>query len=333
MATDNNLEQYQSTLYAFFQGSGEIYVGGITWFNEENKWIINWVNIGNKLNADDAKRARKDPCMVVVGTDLFVIGGLNSKSQRITNSWGYRLSQTGTWFEVMDYLMTKRANATCIVDKSSKDIFTIGGNKEGPLTVEIGRYLANKESVYDRLMGYKCKNEANATEENNCYHIQLKNNTFEKGHKIYAFQLDNDDGNAYTTIVIGWGANNSFKAIRLHNDEQRNFSLALVKSFSTLIPLFSSNYTKLVLEALADTGNNNFHVVPIKTIGFHACMKRVPFRTKGKLVIPAPEASNNQLGYWWDKKNKFKKEKRNYSYDEYYYYLNPTDSDDEQTWI
>ena len=39
LATDNVLEQYQSTVYAFFQGSGQIFVGGITWSNE-GKWIV-----------------------------------------------------------------------------------------------------------------------------------------------------------------------------------------------------------------------------------------------------------------------------------------------------
>ena len=39
LGTDNVLEQYQNSMYAFFQGSGEIYVGGIVWSNE-GKWIV-----------------------------------------------------------------------------------------------------------------------------------------------------------------------------------------------------------------------------------------------------------------------------------------------------
>ena len=39
LATDNVLEQYQSTIYAFFQGSGQIFVGGIIWSNRR-KWIV-----------------------------------------------------------------------------------------------------------------------------------------------------------------------------------------------------------------------------------------------------------------------------------------------------
>ena len=39
LGTDNVLEQYQNSMYAFFQGSGEIYVGGIVWSNE-GQWIV-----------------------------------------------------------------------------------------------------------------------------------------------------------------------------------------------------------------------------------------------------------------------------------------------------
>ena len=39
LATDNVLEQYQSTIYAFFQGSGQIFVGGIIW-STKNEWIV-----------------------------------------------------------------------------------------------------------------------------------------------------------------------------------------------------------------------------------------------------------------------------------------------------
>ena len=43
LATDNVLEQYQSTIYAFFQGSGQIFVGGIIW-STEGKWIVSNIN-------------------------------------------------------------------------------------------------------------------------------------------------------------------------------------------------------------------------------------------------------------------------------------------------
>ena len=40
LATDNVLEVYQNTVYAFFEGTGEIYVGGIVWARAYNKWIV-----------------------------------------------------------------------------------------------------------------------------------------------------------------------------------------------------------------------------------------------------------------------------------------------------
>ena len=39
LGTDKVLEQYQNTMYAFFQGSGEIYVGGIVW-STDGRWIV-----------------------------------------------------------------------------------------------------------------------------------------------------------------------------------------------------------------------------------------------------------------------------------------------------
>jgi len=39
LATDNVLEEYQNTMYAFFQGTGEVYVGGIIW-TLDKKWIV-----------------------------------------------------------------------------------------------------------------------------------------------------------------------------------------------------------------------------------------------------------------------------------------------------
>ena len=72
---------------------------------------------------------KQDPCLAVVGTDLFVVGGRNKNGSRTDKTFGYRLNKTGTWFEVKDYLTTKRSGATCLVDKLTKDIFTIGGNE------------------------------------------------------------------------------------------------------------------------------------------------------------------------------------------------------------
>ena len=74
---------------------------------------------------------------------------------------------------------------------------------------------------------------------------------------------------------------------------------------------------------------DTLHVVPMKTIGFHACMKDVPFRKQGKLKIAAPDASKDYVGYWWDKKDQKQKwnEKVNEE-DEYYYYLHPKYHDD-----
>ena len=47
LGTDNVLEQYQDTLYAFFQETGEVYIGGIIWSvgkDEKdvtaNRWIV-----------------------------------------------------------------------------------------------------------------------------------------------------------------------------------------------------------------------------------------------------------------------------------------------------
>ena len=52
LATDNVLEQYQETMYAFFQGTGEVYVGGII-FSVEGKWIvrIHFISKDNKTSS------------------------------------------------------------------------------------------------------------------------------------------------------------------------------------------------------------------------------------------------------------------------------------------
>ena len=77
---------------------------------------------------DNPNWPMKDPCMVVIGTDLFVIGGTIQDGSKSDKSYGYRLNKTGTWFEVKDFLTSKRAGATCFADKLTKDIFVIGGN-------------------------------------------------------------------------------------------------------------------------------------------------------------------------------------------------------------
>jgi len=71
----------------------------------------------------------KDPCIVVIGTDMFMIGGTTKNGTKTDKSYGFRLNFTGTWFEVGDYLTTRRSGATCLVDKLTKDVFTIGGNE------------------------------------------------------------------------------------------------------------------------------------------------------------------------------------------------------------
>ena len=72
---------------------------------------------------------KQDPCLAVIGTDLFVVGGTNKNGKSTKKTFGYRLNQTGTWFEVKDYLTSKRTGATCLVDKLTKDVFAIGGNE------------------------------------------------------------------------------------------------------------------------------------------------------------------------------------------------------------
>ena len=72
---------------------------------------------------------KENPCLAVIGTDLFVVGGTTTNGIRSDKTYGYRLNETGIWFEVKDYLTTKRSGATCLVDKLTKDIFTIGGNE------------------------------------------------------------------------------------------------------------------------------------------------------------------------------------------------------------
>ena len=62
----------------------------------------------------------------------------------------------------------------------------------------------------------------------------------------------------------------------------------------------------------------------MKTIGFRACWKDVPFRKHGKLDIKAPDEPDVYQGYWWDKTGQNQKqENSDPDNDEYYYYLNP----------
>ena len=70
-----------------------------------------------------------DPCIVVIGTDMFMIGGTTKNGSKTDNTWGFRLNRTGAWFQVGDYLTTKRSGAACLVDKLTKDVLTIGGNE------------------------------------------------------------------------------------------------------------------------------------------------------------------------------------------------------------
>ena len=72
--------------------------------------------------------------MVVIGTDMFMIGGTNKEGEKLNTTYGYRINattSTGMLFMVMEYLTTFRSKAACFVDKKSKDIFTVGGNVGG----------------------------------------------------------------------------------------------------------------------------------------------------------------------------------------------------------
>ena len=71
---------------------------------------------------------KENSCLAVVGTDLFVVGGTAKDGHMTSKTYGYRLNKTGTWFEVKDFMTTKRAGAACFADKVTKDIFVIGGN-------------------------------------------------------------------------------------------------------------------------------------------------------------------------------------------------------------
>ena len=54
-------------------------------------------------------------------------------------------------------------------------------------------------------------------------------------------------------------------------------------------------------EYLDQIGEDNFYIVPIKTIGFRPCKKHVPFIRSGKIIVKDPEEEDYYLGYWWDK--------------------------------
>ena len=84
------------------------------------------------------------------------------------------------------------------------------------------------------------------------------------------------------------------------------------------------------LEILKNIGNDNFHIVPIRTIGFRPCVPRVPFKEHGKIVLQDPNAPEDYVGYWYDRNTsehlKEQPERLN-MYHEYYYYLNPNYDD------
>ena len=49
-------------------------------------------------------------------------------------------------------------------------------------------------------------------------------------------------------------------------------------------------------------GEDNFYVVPIKTVGFRPCQRHVPFIRSGKIIIKMDdEEKDYEMGYWWDK--------------------------------
>ena len=85
-------------------------------------------------------------------------------------------------------------------------------------------------------------------------------------------------------------------------------------------------------------GDDNFYAVPIKSIGFRDCTRRVPFIRSGKLIVNNPEdedddSSKYVRGYWWNKKTNTRLPNTtkpltnntgvwgNYRDYEYYYYL------------
>jgi len=349
MSTDKVLEQYQNTMYAFFQGSGEVYIGGIVWSNAGD-WIINWVRL-NTQNANPNTNPNwpaKDPCMVVIGTDMFMIAGTNTNGKRLGNTYGYRLNTTGIWFESMEYLTTARAKAACFVDKKTKDIFTVGGNVGGENkierpTIEIGRYKASEADASARFIGYatddcfdgtrpaQARQDTDPNNRTECFHTILKEG-FASNTTMYGFQLDNDDGDKYKTVILGRRdtdetysqpfnkTHNStlkyMRAIRLHGDAEEPFPLR-----------WESDMGEDPWEGLKNIGQDSFHIVPMRTIGFRPCVPRVPFRKHGKLVIPDPGSNSEYYsGYWWDKDANEQAEEapeEASDKDEYYYYLNP----------
>ena len=203
-------------------------------------------------------------------------------------------------------------------------------------TVEIGRYQSHMESVHDRFIGYHVKEEncrhqdfpQNTTE---CFHIKMESGTYENISRLYAFQLDNDDGVAYQTLVFGRDkppnspveeANETARAEkdkdleyisinRIHMDKEVKFKLLTKKP---------DDYYK----ELKSIGEDNFYVVPMKTIGFRPCVRPVNFRKHGKLVLESPDDDGFYAGYWWDTNKNMqlpqKPDPINDTY-EYYYYL------------
>ena len=54
-------------------------------------------------------------------------------------------------------------------------------------------------------------------------------------------------------------------------------------------------------EYLEKIGEDNFYIVPIKTIGFRPCKKHVPFIRSGKMIVKDPDDEGLYQGYWRDK--------------------------------
>jgi len=336
LGTDNVLEQYQNSMYAFFQGSGEIYVGGIVWSNDA-RWIINWVKINEKGMDLDSNPdwPKENPCLAVVGTDLFVVGGTAKDGHMTSKTYGYRLNKTGTWFEVKDYLTSQRSGATCLVDKLTKDVFTIGGNQGKQPTIEIGRYQSHIESTQDRFIGFRvtpdnCDPIDDKRKE--CWHLKLKEN-FQNGSRLNAFQLDNDDGQGYKTLIVGRSAyettvmefnkttNITTKFLmtsRIHMDSEKPYPIKL-----------PDGWEENDWDSLKELGEDTFYAVPMKTIGFRPCSQKVPFIKRGKMILSEPKDEEYYEGYWWNE-NESKQVHEQPEKDangeykegyEYYYYL------------
>ena len=95
---------------------------------------------------------------------------------------------------------------------------------------------------------------------------------------------------------------------------------------------FDESWRDEYWEGLKHIGEDTFHVVPIRTIGFRPCVPHVPFKKHGKIVVTDPHAPDYYVGYWWDPnlnngqggRTELKTQGgKPFEEDEYYYYLNP----------